>query len=201
MGHKRSGTFVYYVQIQNDTQSAFLETPSTNTLIKLSTKANLTRDISAFQELSFQLKQNLEKNPELTSLQYKRDLLRVQLISKYHQLYKNRKTDLYKNFKKAQNKVRTEKKKFYISAKDKQYNKFFENIGNQIIENNYQNKPIKFESDIFYIVPEKRIFAEFKFKNRDINNINNTDLVEDRVCFLELRLAFYQFQVPIVLQK
>ena len=201
MRHKRSGTFAYYIQVQDDTQSAFLETSSRDALIKLSTNASLTRDASAFQKLSPQLKQNLEKDPELTSLQYKRDSLRVQLISKYHQLYKSRETDLYKNFKEAQNKVRAKRKKLYTSAKDMQYNEFFENIGNQIIENNYQGGTIRFEPDISYIVPERTILAELEFKNRYIDNINDTDLVENRVYFLELRLASHQLQVPIALQR
>ncbi|KAB8259317.1 hypothetical protein BDV32DRAFT_159408 [Aspergillus pseudonomiae] len=201
MGHKRSGTFAYYVQVQDDTQSAFLETPSRDALIKLSTNASLTRDASAPQELSPQLKQDLEKDPELTSLQYERDSLRAQLISKYHQLHKGRETDLYKNFKEAQNKVRAKRKKLHTSAKDKQYNEFFENIGNQIIENNYQGEPIKFEPDISHVVPERRILAELEFKNRDVDNINDADLVEDRVRSLELRLALHQLQVPIALQR
>ena len=118
IGHKRNGTFVYYIQVQNNTQSTFLEMSSRNTLIKLSTNTSLTQDASASQKLSPQLKQNLEKDPELTSLQYKHNLLRVQLISKYYQLYKNRKTNLYKNFKKVQNKIRAKKKKIlYICKK------------------------------------------------------------------------------------
>lgn len=68
MGHKRSGKFAYYVQVQDDTQSAFMETPARTSLIKLATNSSLTRDASVPQDLSDQQKQELEKNPNLTSL-------------------------------------------------------------------------------------------------------------------------------------
>ncbi|KAB8256789.1 hypothetical protein BDV32DRAFT_152942 [Aspergillus pseudonomiae] len=201
MGHKRSGTFAYYVQVQDDTQSAFMETPSRDALIKLSTNSGLTRDASAPQELSPQLKQKLEKDPELIRLQHERDSLRGQLISMYHQLHKGRETDLYRSFKEAQNRVRAKRKKLHQSAKDEQYSQFFESIGNRIIEHNYQGEPIKFEYDTSHVVPERRALAELEFKNRDVDNINDAELVEDRIRSLELRIALHQLDVPIALQK
>lgn len=68
MGHKRSGKFAYYVQVQDNTQSAFMETPARTSLIKLATNSSLTHDASVPQDLSDQQKQELEKNPNLTSL-------------------------------------------------------------------------------------------------------------------------------------
>ncbi|RHZ55164.1 uncharacterized protein CDV56_105607 [Aspergillus thermomutatus] len=44
MGHKRSGTFAYYVQVQDDTQSAFMETPARDALIKLATNLTAAQD-------------------------------------------------------------------------------------------------------------------------------------------------------------
>ena len=81
MGHKRSGTFAHYVQVRDDTQSAFMETPARDALLKLSSNASLTRDISAPQDLTGQQKQELEKHPELSSLKRECNNLRNQLIA------------------------------------------------------------------------------------------------------------------------
>jgi len=35
MGHKKGGTFAYYVQVRDDTQSTFMETPARDALLKL----------------------------------------------------------------------------------------------------------------------------------------------------------------------
>lgn len=45
-----------------------METPARTSLIKLATNLSLTRDASVLQDLSDQQKQELEKNPDLTSL-------------------------------------------------------------------------------------------------------------------------------------
>ena len=65
MGHARSSTFAYYDQVQDDTQSAFMETPTRDSLIKLATKSGLTRDASVPQEFCDERNQELENNSEL----------------------------------------------------------------------------------------------------------------------------------------
>jgi Protein of unknown function (DUF3435) len=125
MGHKRSGTFAHYVQVRDDTQSAFMETPARDALLKLSSNASLTRDISVPQDLTDQQKQELEKHPELSSLKRECNNLRNQLIATHYQLYKGRGTELYNEFKKIQNKIRAKRKKLHDSAKKQQYNEFF----------------------------------------------------------------------------
>jgi hypothetical protein len=80
MDPKRSGTFAhYYVQVRDDTQSAFTETPARDALLKLSSNASLTRDISAPRDLTDQQKQELE----LRSLKRKYNNLQNQLIAIY----------------------------------------------------------------------------------------------------------------------
>jgi hypothetical protein len=80
MGHSRSHTFAYYVQVQDDTQSAFMGTPTRDALIKLATNSSLTRDASVPQHLSDEKKQEIEQLTELTDLKRKRDQLRRDLI-------------------------------------------------------------------------------------------------------------------------
>ena len=68
MGHRKGGTFAYYVSVRDDTQSAFMETPARDALLKLSSNASLTRDASVPQALTDSQKHSLEKNPELAQL-------------------------------------------------------------------------------------------------------------------------------------
>lgn len=201
MGHKRSGTFAYYVQVQDDTQSAFIETPARDALIKLATNSSLTRDASAPQDLSDQRKQELEKDPALISLKGKRDMLRAELIALHHQLRNGRGTDLYREFQRASNKVRSERKKLYRAAKNQEHTEFFENVGNHIIKQNYQGNPISFEPDVSHVMPERKALADLEFKNRDVDKINDAELVEDRIHSLELRLALHNLNVPRALQR
>lgn len=156
MGHKRSLTFAYYIQVRDDTQSAFMETPTRDALLKLSSNASLTQDASAPRELTDQQKQELEKDQELMSLKRECKAFCDNLIAENHQLHRARGTELYKNFQKLQNKVRAKRKKNHESAKRKHYSEFFENLGNQIIERNYQGKPIKFEPNVSHVIPDKQ---------------------------------------------
>ena len=70
MGHVRGDVFRYYVNqiVDVDTQSIFLETPSRDALIKLSSNSSLTRDPSAPQDLDDKHKKSIESNPELLQL-------------------------------------------------------------------------------------------------------------------------------------
>ncbi|KAN0073509.1 FluG domain protein [Elaphomyces granulatus] len=140
MDPKRSGTFAhYYVQVRDDTQSAFTETPARDALLKLSSNASLTRDISAPRDLTDQQKQELE--------------LRSNTMNS------------------------------------------FDNIGNHIIEQNYQGKPLKFEPDVSHVVPERKALTDLE------TCIDDVESVEDRIQSLELRLALHSLNVPKTLQK
>ncbi|KAH3182751.1 hypothetical protein KXV92_007200, partial [Aspergillus fumigatus] len=99
------------------------------------------------------------------------------------------------------NKVRSERKKLYRAAKNQEHTEFFENVGNHIIEQNYQGNPISFEPDVSHVVPERKALADLEFKNRDVDKINDAELVEDRIRSLELRLALHNLDVPRALQR
>jgi hypothetical protein len=60
---------------------------------------------------------------------------------------------------------------------------------------------VKFEPDTLYIQPERKELAELEFKNRDINNIDNTELIKDRIRSLELRLRLHGLYIPKSLRK
>jgi hypothetical protein len=201
MGHKKSGTFAYYVQVRDDTQSAFMETPARDALLKLSTNASLTRDASAPQDLTVEEKRELEKDPELMDLKLECKALRDDLIVKHHQIGKGKGTELYNNFQKLQNKIRAKRKKLHDSAKQNLYNEFFYNVGNHIIEQNYQGKPVKFEPDLTHVLPERKALADLEFKNRDVDTVDDAELVEDRIRSLELRLALHKLNIPKALNK
>ncbi|KAF7166244.1 hypothetical protein CNMCM5623_000001 [Aspergillus felis] len=201
MGHSQSHTFAYYVQVQDDTQSAFMGTPTRDALIKLATNSSLTRDASVPQRLSDEKKQEIEQLTELRDLKRKRDQLRRDLIAQYHRLHKARGTVLYSEFERAQKRVRAERKKLHKMAKDEQHGNFFKNVGNRIVEGNYQGKPLTFEPDISHVVPERKALADLEFKNRDVDKISDSELLEDRIRSLEMRLALYDLEVPKTLQK
>ncbi|TQB71041.1 hypothetical protein MPDQ_007804 [Monascus purpureus] len=182
MGHSRSHTFAYYVQVQDDTQSAFM-------------------DASVPQHLSDEKKQEIEQLTELTELKRKRDQLRRDLIAQYHQLHKARGTTLYSEFERAQSQVRARRKKLHKAAKDEQHDNFFKHVGNRIVEGNYKGQPLTFEPDVSHVVPERKALADLEFKNRDVDKISDAELLEDRIRSLEMRLALYHLEVPKTLQK
>ena len=94
MGHKRSDTFSHYIQIQDDTQSAFMGTPTRDALMKLAINKDLTQDPTAPQELSNARKQEIEKDKELNNLIAHHDEFRTQLIAIHHQLQKEKHMNL-----------------------------------------------------------------------------------------------------------
>lgn len=73
MGHAGVTHLQNYVQVQDDTQSAFMGTPTGDTLIKLATNSSLTWDTSVPQHLSDEKKQEIEQLTELTDLKRKHD--------------------------------------------------------------------------------------------------------------------------------
>jgi len=68
MGHRRSGTFAYYVSVRDDTQSAFMETLARDALLKLASNSSLTRDASTPQYLLDKEREYIEIDPELNKL-------------------------------------------------------------------------------------------------------------------------------------
>ncbi|KAI9043130.1 uncharacterized protein KD926_004313, partial [Aspergillus affinis] len=117
-------------------------------------------------------------------------------------LYKYRKgVTANLQFQKSQNKVRSERKKLHSTAKDEQRERFFQNVRNQIVDRNYQGRPITFEPDISHVVPERKALADLEFRNRDVDSISDAELLDDRICSLEIRLALHDLEVPGPLQK
>ncbi|KAJ5433516.1 uncharacterized protein N7458_012672 [Penicillium daleae] len=100
-----------------------------------------------------------------------------------------------------QKKVKARRKKIYKEAKERARDDFFENIRNHIIDKNYQGNPLAFEPDTSYIQPERKGLADLEFKNRDINTINDIELIEDRIRSLELRLRLHGLYIPKALRK
>jgi uncharacterized protein DUF3435 len=125
MGQTRGSAFAYYVQVTDDTQSAFMETPARDALFKLSSNASLTRDASAPQGLTDQEKKDLEMDFELSDLKCERDAIRKDLIAIYHRLHKGKGTELYSKFLKAKNEVQARRKKIHESAKKQKHKDFF----------------------------------------------------------------------------
>jgi hypothetical protein len=201
MGHSKSGTFAYYVQVQDDTQSAFMETPTRDSLIKLATNSGLTRDPSVPQRLSDERKEEIEKDAELCELKHRRDTLRADLIKRHRRLHKGRGTDLYVEFEDIKKKIKSKRRKLHKDAEDEQHSRFFDNIGNQIIKGNYEGQPVTFEPDMSHVLPERKALADLEFKNRDVDKISDDELLEDRIQSLEMRLALYDLEVPKKLQK
>ncbi|KAJ5245744.1 beta-lactamase/transpeptidase-like protein [Penicillium chrysogenum] len=169
-----------------------------------STFEHLTRDASAPQHLPEQEKKCIEMDPELNKLKIERNAFRHELIAEYHQLTKARKADpaRYDRYRRLQNQVRAKREKLHTDAKDKMmYDNFFEHVGNHIIDQNYQGIPVEFEPDTSHIQPERKVLADLEFKNRDVDTVDDAELVEDRIRSLELRLELHQRNIPKPLRK
>lgn len=203
IGHRRSGTFAYYISVRNNTQSTFIKTPARDALLKLTCNSSLTRNASAPQHLPEQEKEYIKIDPELNKLKIEYNSFRHKLITEYHQLTKAQKANptRYNRYRRLQNQVRAKRKKLHTDTKDKIYNNFFEHIRNHIIDQNYQGIPVEFEPDTSHIQPERKVLADLKFKNRDIDTVDNTELVKDRIRSLELRLELHQRNIPKPLRK
>jgi hypothetical protein len=60
-----------------------------------------------------------------------------------------------------------------LTKKRKRVHKnLFENIGNHIIDQNFQGKLAKFESDMSHVQPERKELADLEFKNRDVDTVD-----------------------------
>lgn len=112
MGQTRGDVFQYYVNqiVNNDTQLFFLETPSRDVLIKLSSYSSLTHDPSALQRLTDEQKESIKKNPKLLQLIKKHNSLCYNLIAKFYRICLLKGTPAYKEYKKAKYKVYTKHK-------------------------------------------------------------------------------------------
>lgn len=203
MGHQRSGTFAYYVSVRDDTQSAFMETPARDALLKLACNSSLTRDASAPKDLTEPQKRSLENDLELDRLKRECWRLRNDLIAEFHQLNKAKCANAkrYGAYIMLQKRVKARRKKIHEEAKERVRNDFFENIGNHIIDKNYQGNPVAFEPDTSHIQPERKELADLEFKNRDVDTIDDAELIEDRIRSLELRLRLHGLHVPKALRK
>lgn len=203
MGYQKGGTFAHYVSVRDDTQSVFIETPTRDSLIKLATNASLTRDVSVPQRLTPTQKQAIEKESGLIDLRSSCDLIRRDLITQFHQLKIAKEADdpHYHQIKKLQAQIRAKRKQLHNTAKKKVQKDFFKNIGNIIIERNYHGDPITFKPDTTHIQPERKALADLEFKNRDVDGVEDAELVEDRIQSLELRLELHRLHIPPPLTK
>ncbi|KAH8688703.1 hypothetical protein BGW36DRAFT_434002 [Talaromyces proteolyticus] len=152
-------------------------TPTRDTLIKLATNSGLTRDPSVPQGLNYKRKEEIEKGHELCTLKNRYDTLRTDLIA------------------------RSERKRRYKAAEVEQHKSLFDIIRNQIIEGNYEGKPVTFEPDTSHVLPERRALTDLEFKNRDVDKVSYDELLEDRIRSLEMRLALYHLEVLRKLQE
>ncbi|KAK5687846.1 hypothetical protein LTS12_028973, partial [Elasticomyces elasticus] len=136
MGHTRGDDFRFYVNriVDVNTQSMFLETPSKDALIKLSSNSGLTRDPSAPQHLDDEQKEAISKEPELLELKSQRDALRKHLVAQYGQIGLSQGTPEYSGYQIMQCRVRAKQKQLQKTALDQMYDDFFNEVGNQIIE-------------------------------------------------------------------
>lgn len=127
MGQTRGDVFRFYVNqiVDVDTQSIFLETPSREALIKLSSNSGLTRDPSAPQHLNDEHKKVISKDLELLELKSSQDALRKHLIAQYGQIRLSHGTSEYSDYRTMQCQVRAKQKQLEKAALDQMYNDFF----------------------------------------------------------------------------
>ena len=193
MGHRKSATFSNYMSVFNDTQSIFMQTPTRDSLLNLACHGNLTRDESAPQHLNAEQKESIEMDAELGD----------ELISEFHKLKKAEGASdaRFTEMKRLQQKIRTRRKQLERRAQKVARKEFFDSIGNRIIEQNQQGTPVTFTPDVSNIQPERIALAELEFKNRDVDTIDDTELIEDRIRSLELRLKLNSLHIPKALKK
>ncbi|KAJ6115235.1 hypothetical protein N7486_001013 [Penicillium sp. IBT 16267x] len=200
MGHARGQTFAHYISnlVTDDTQSLFMETPTRNSLLSLSTHASITRDPSAPQELTATQKEAVESDDLIQTCLSDRERLRSDVISQYGQL-KHAKASGDKRFHELQrlgNKTKARRRRLCHKALVAVRREFFEQVGNQTIESNAAGKPIDYTPDTSGAQPERLALAALEFQNRDVNEIDDDQLIEDRILSLELRLELNKLRVP-----
>lgn len=167
--------------------------------MELSSNSGLTHDPSAPQHLNDEHKKVISKDPELLDLKSQQDALCKHLVAQYGQIHLSHGTSEYVDYRTMQCQVRA-KQKQEKTALDQMYNDFFNNIGNEIIEANFQGKPVCFSPQNPMILPERRALADLEFKNRDASTVSDEELLEDHINSLKMRLNLYNIQVPWPLQ-
>lgn len=60
---------------------------------------------------------------------------------------------------------------------------------------------MRFEPDTSHIQLERKALADLEFKNRDVDTVDDAELVEDRIRSVELRLEIHRLNVPKPLRK
>ncbi|KAJ5931100.1 hypothetical protein N7466_006593 [Penicillium verhagenii] len=146
MGHARGQTFAHYISnlVTDNTQSLFIETPTRNSLLGLSTHASITRDPSAPQELTTTQKEAVKSDDLIQTYLSNRERLRSDIISQYGQL-KNAKASGDNRFHEVQrlgNKIKARRRRLCHKALVAVRREFFEQVRNRIIESNTREKPI-----------------------------------------------------------
>ncbi|EAS29980.2 FluG domain-containing protein [Coccidioides immitis RS] len=198
MGHARAGVFQYYVnqRVDTDIQSMFLETPTQDALVKLSTNSSLTRDPSAPQELSNKQKAEVENNVKLEALKKKRLIAKAELIADYGKICNVNNPEKRAEYEHLCKRIRATRKKLRREAFREVHANFFQTIGDKIIEQNYHGQSTVFEPDTSSISAERKELAALEFKNQDATYISDQELVEDRIRSLELRLRLHSLTIP-----
>ncbi|QSS60564.1 hypothetical protein I7I51_05364 [Histoplasma capsulatum] len=92
--------------------------------------------------------------------------------------------------------IQSRRKKLQKEAFNKAYHDFFGNVGNDIIEKNYHGQDTSFVPDTSLVLPERKELAELDFQNRDASTVSDSQLLEDRIRSLELRLALHHLHIP-----
>ncbi|CAG7996851.1 unnamed protein product [Penicillium salamii] len=203
MGQSNRKSFASYVSARDNVQSAFIGTPARNALLRLACNASLTRDVSAPNDLDAADRKGIKVDPDLKGLKEATSSIRTALLKKWGslQLAKGCGDKRYQEFRRLQSATRTHRKRLFDAKKKKRREGFFEDIGNRIIEGNHQGKPVTFNPDLSHMQPERTALAELEFKNRDIDDVDATLLIEDRIKSLELRLQLNKLHVPKGLHK
>ncbi|QSS61296.1 hypothetical protein I7I51_03469 [Histoplasma capsulatum] len=198
MGHAGSHIFREYVnqRVDMDTQSVFLETATKDALIKLSCHSGLTRDPSAPKHLNDDQKKTVEKDMKLGELKHEHRCLRNDLIAQYGQLKNARDTVEGCRYRMLGRRIRSRRKKLQKEVFKKAYHDFFGNVGNDIIEKNYHGQDTTFVPDTSLVLPERKELADLDFQNRDASTVSESQLLEDRIRSLELRLALHHLHMP-----
>lgn len=168
MGQTRGDVFRFYVNqiVDVDTQSIFLETPSRNALLKLSSNSGLTRDPSAPQHLNDEQKNSIRKSPEILELKNQRDRSRKGIIAKYGKIGLSRGTPEHTEYNMIMREFRAKRKQLEKATLDQTYEEFFNNIGNQVIEANFQGNPLCFTPQTSTVLPERKELADLEFKTQ-----------------------------------
>lgn len=198
MGHVQGGTFAKYISVVDDTQSIFMGTPVRKSLLSLATHASLTRDPSAPQDATPAQKRAIELEPKMAQIKSECEALRNDLFMEYGVLKKARESSdkRYDEFESLQNKIKSRRYRLCKQAKAETREEFFRQIGNRIIESNHLGEQVQFTPDTRHIQPERMTLANLEFKNRDVNEIDHTILIEDRIRSLELRLELHKLHIP-----